>query len=791
MIRNYITTAWRNFIKHRNISVINVIGLAIGMACVAIIALYIQDELKFDQFHQNKERIYRIVTEYGEQGETDFHAVSSYPLPEALSSQFAEIESISRIRLRYEDVFHQGADRFKERVVYAVDSTFLDIFSFGLLYGDVKTALENPDGVVLSQQAAQKYFGGTDIIGETLSLDLTEGDMTFHVTGVLEEIPDQSHLQFDVLLPAHAFEGPDRWNTFIPNYTYLLLKPNTEKSDIEKNLAKFVERRIEPELTDNEFYSLSLQPMLDIYLYSDLRREIGSVGNIQFIYILMAIGLLILGVALVNFINLLTTQYALRSREIGVRKILGARRKQIMGQYLGESILTSYISLVVSIGCIELMLPGINEFVGKQLELGFNSVSIIYVLFLPLIVGVVAGIYPAVVLSDFAPSKIFNSLKGGSLGHGTLRKGLVTFQFAISIGLIATTLIIYQQLQYINTKDLGFEKERVIFMPLSEQIVQNIDFVKNQISQNPAVEEVAASLLVPTKNNWTWGVRRKGNDLSTELGTYFVDDRFFATYDIQLRAGRYFTKSMVTDSAFQFILNESAVQTLGFQRHENAIGSRLEWGFEKEQGPVIGVVADFHVNSLYNTIQPMVFIAHPWYQYLSLKVTDVSHLEPLIASVGAIMKEVDAGYLYEYEFIDQDFAASHRRDQEMSQLFTAFSGLAIFIACLGLYSLSHLTGILRRKEIGIRKVLGASSVRIMTLFIRHYLLLILTGGAIIIPVVIIGANRWLQQFAYKTAIEVEAFAIAIGLVTLLALLTIGMQIVRAALVNPVQSIRYD
>jgi putative ABC transport system permease protein len=790
MFKNEIKIALTSLRKYKAYSFINIAGLAVGMACCLLILMYVQDELSYDRFHTNTDRIFRVTAEFGPKDKPRSLANTPYPVAPALKAEFPEIFDAVRFRIRYRPIIQYQDKRFWEENFCLVDSTFLEFFSFSMISGNPKTALAEPNSVVITEETARRYFGEEDPIGKTLFFN---HDTPFVVTGVIENLPQNTHLAFDSIAPIKSLDGPwNRWTTFVRNYTYIVLPENYDPKALESKLPAFLEKYVGNELAAEGYtFKLHLQPLMDIHLHSHLGSEIKPNSHIAYIYLFSSIAGFILLLACINFINMTTARSSSRAKEVGIRKTLGAQRLQLVKQFLGESVFFSLVALFIALILIEILLPTFNTLTDKNLVFQ-NIIHVPWLLVLAAIAifaGVVAGSYPAWILSAFQPGQVLlEKVRTGS-PNSRDRKILVAFQFIVSIALIVCTTIVYEQMRYVRTKSLGFDKEQVVVISLGSQVGQRAERLKNRWQQNLNVISATASLLVPTTSLWTWGVKPQNAEKSIEVGTYMVDYDFIETYKMDIIAGRSYSQSFPSDEQDAFLINETAMRQFGWETPEAALDKRLDWAGERK-GKVIGVVRDFNVSSLHNKIDPVVLFIKPEYQYISVRIRSEE-----VQATLAFLKQTWFDYFshlpFEYFFLDDRFDHLHRADERLGQVFGYFSLLAIFVAGLGLFGLASFTAEQRTKEIGVRKVLGASVSNVVALLSKDFVKIVLIANILAWPLAYFAMNRWLENFAYRTDIEWWVFALAGGLALVIALLTVSTQAIKAALANPVESLRYE
>jgi len=797
MFKNYIKISIRNIISQKGYSFINIFGLAIGIACCILILIYVQYELSFDKYHKKSDRIYRIVIRGQMSGTTINSAMTPARWAPLLRNDYPEIESFVRFRpplsrwlLTYKD------KKFYEKGFIFADSTVFKVFDFELLRGNPSAALSKPYTVVLTEAMAQKYFGNEDPIGKMLLLDNT---YNLEVTGIIEEVPSNSHFTFDFLASFETlFKEPiygginGIMNPMI--YTYLLFRDGASPGEFENKLSGFTEkylgnflRQVSAEL------NLIPQPLTDIHLHSHYDAEIETNNDTQTILILLSIASFILIIASINFMNLATARFANRAREVGMRKVSGAHRSQLVYQFLGESLITTVIALIVALFLVKVNLPHFNNLSGMNLSFLFilKPSIITGILFITLFIGLVVGSYPAFYLASFKSADILKGTLKASTKNAFLRKILVTVQFTVSIFMIIGTGIIYNQLEYIRNKPLGFNKEGVVVMPLPDIAVrERMEALKTELLKDPAVVNVCASSSVPGSLTGFANVVPEGrtSDDAILVSSFRVTEGFFETLEIEVLQGRSFSKEFPSDVNQSVMLNETAAERIGW---ENPIGKRIE-GFGPNYKPkVIGVVEDFHFKSLHQPIEPLIItMIGGDLLFASVKIKTDDTPTAINGIKNAWMK-VNSDHVFEYSFLDEDYDSLYQAENRLVQIFGYFSALAIFIACLGLFGIASFTAEKRSKEIGIRKVLGASVLGINFLLSKEFLKLVLLANILSWPAAYFIMKRWLQNFAYNIDITVWMFIFAGLGAFVIALITVSFQTIKAANANPVDTIKYE
>lgn len=793
MIRNYVKVAFRNLLRQKGFSVINVFGLSLGLTCCLLIAVYVVHELSYDRYHKNVGQIYRVVEDIIRSHQTVSIASTAGPVAPHLLRDFPEVLRAVRIRSATTMLVQFGENRFQENDVYFADSTIFSVFSFPLLKGNPRTVLTAPSSIVLSTKAAQKYFGDMDPIGQTLLID---SDHPFTVTGVFEDIPLNSHLRFDFLLSMStmADDWLDGWSWSA--HTYIQLAPGYDASDLEKKFPQFVERHPDHEmLKKNEQRALSLERLADVHLHSKRSGE-PSTGNLSNLYLFSFIGIFILVIACVNFINLTTARAARRALEIGMRKVIGGTRLQLALQFLAESVLVSLGSSILALGFCSLLLPEFANMIGVPITTGmlFSPLMIVTFICLSLLVGCLAGSYPAFFLSGFQPAQVLKSKLRSSSQEGLLRKGLIVFQFTISIVLIVGTVIVFTQLRFMREQDLGYNQEQMLILSFGDDIdvQQKAEAIKQELLRSPYVDKVATSSHVPGKKS---GLRRteienvRGVMQAVDMHLFAIDYDFISLYEITLSAGRGFSPTHVQDATNSFMINEAAARELGFGHPDEVVSKQLS--LDGMPGTIVGVVKDFHFMSLHQRIEPLVMRMRPQsLSYISIPIRS--------AMIPSTMEDVEKRWRilaphrpFDYFFLNEQFDLQYRGDKQFGRAFGVSAMIAITLACLGLFGLVSFTVQQRTKEIGIRKVFGATVSSVAGLVSKEFVKLVLIAILIATPFAWYTMSRWLQGFAYRIELQWWMFLLAGVLALLIALITVSFQSVKAALMNPVKSLRSE
>ena len=779
MLKNYLKVALRNIIKHKGYSFINIAGLTIGMTCCILILLWVQQEISFNRFHKNADNIYRIYADFHyDQGIFPFSNIPQ-PVGPELQKTVPEINNAIRI-LDGASTVKYGTDVFYEKEILYVDPSFFEIFTFPFVQGETQRSFSESHSILLTESTVKKYFGDNNPRGEVLTIDQKH---QLKVTGVVKDAPDNSSIRFDFLIPYSHLDSIgyntnnwDAWNC----QTYVLLNRNVPAQQTEQKISEYPKTFY----SEEEAY-FRLQSLKHIQLYT----LDGKLGTIKYVYILSVIALFILVIACINFMNLATARSTKRAQEVGMRKVVGARRTQIIRQFYGESLIMTSIAFGFAFVLAETLLPFFNRVSGKNLNLDFSSHFALYLVIIgiALLTGIISGSYPAIYLSSFLPTKVLKASFRSSSGSSIFRKILVVFQFSLSIILIICTVIVYSQLKYIQNRDLGFNRENLIYIGMDdERIARNFDAIKNEMLQNPSIMNVTRTFQVPSYNKFSSDANWEGKDSSQSIlfNVSVVDPDYLDTMKLELVEGRKFSWDMSTDTS-NYIINEEAVKQMGI---DSPVGKWMDsWG----KGEIIGVVKNYHYMPLTFEIQPLILNYNPsLFRYTMIRINgmDIPHA---IGYLEKLWDKFASEYPFEYHFLNEDYGLIYQNETRMGEIFRYFSLLAIFISCLGLFGLSSFMAEQRTKEIGIRKVLGATVSGIAVLLSREFTKWVLAANVIAWPLAYFAMFKWLNGFAYRVDISVFTFILAGTLALLIALLTVGYQALRAAVANPVDSLRYE
>ncbi len=804
MFKNYLKIAYRNLIKHKSYSLINIFGLSFGITCCILILTYIGYELSYDSYHQNADNIYRIASKRTTLGRTRELALAPGPAGPTLVKDFPEVKDAVRFMPTVKRAFAYKDKKFFETGVLYADQSVFNVFSFELIEGDPVTALEAPFTMVLTPETAQRYFGNESPVGKTIQWD---NNFEYQITGVVKFPPANSHFTFNVLASFSTLIRYDprlgsSWNT---NYsTYLLLQENTDLKEFEQKIGAFVEKYLGPILKERGIEQKTyLQPLKSIHLHSQLMGELGVNSDIKIIYTFSAIALVILLIACINFMNLSTARSGVRTKEIGLRKVLGAERSRLILQFLGESFIFAVISLVVAILMAQLLLPLFKNLANRDISIDYLQMPYFYAGLLGIIVfvGFVAGSYPAFFLSAFKPISALRGNIQHSSKRSWFRSILVVFQFAITTILIICTVIIFSQQKYMKNKDLGFNKKNLLIIAIQNKEVRSIlESFKSELLKIKGVVSTGASSMVPGEMYlFNTGIYPEGfsRDQQFRMDNFLVDQDFLDTFEMEIVQGRGFSKEIATDIKDSVMINETAAQKLGWN---NPVGKTIEIVRSIDnpvQKRVIGVFQDIHQRSLYAVVEPT-FIQHISNEgpienrarRLAVRL-ETEDLPGTLKAIEQKWEEVYPNHPYYSFFLDDFFDGQHSAEDRLGSLFSAFSVLAVLIGCVGLFGLASYMAEKRTKEIGIRKVLGSTASSIVVLLCREFVFLIAIANGIAWPVAFIVMKKWLQSFPYPTSIQLSTFVLTALLTLIVALFTVGYQSVNAASANPVESLRYE
>ena len=811
MLKNYFRIAFRNLWKHKGYSFINIAGLAVGMACALFILLWVQDELSFDRFHVNAETLYRVEQDQ-EGGQGKFHVnVTPYPMGPALKAEIPEIKDATRVAFPGTLLIRYGENAFFEPRVRAVDPQVFRMFTFPLVKGDPATALSRPGSLVLTEEMAKKYFGGADPMGKAVTINNAHA---FTVTGVLKTIPLNSSLSFDMLVPFDFVKtlgqyvdsmGSNNISTFVELHAQgdvasagekiSQLVRNRNIAAIRADPERMKQIQSDPEARRRfEAYrgpTFTLRPLVDLKLFGYFGFNRNDMA-IKYVYTFVAIALFILLIACINFMNLATARSATRAKEVGLRKVVGAQRKSIVGQFYGESILIAFLAGSVSFVLVVLLLPAFNALSGKSITQGvlLGGRFLLGILTVNLLTGIVAGSYPALFLSAFQPVRVLSGRVSGGFKSALFRKTLVVLQFSLSILLLIGMGVVSRQVDYMRTKKLGYDKEQLIYLPMRGETSSSYAAFKEQLLRNPRILGVTATHQPPTSiSSNSWGADWDGKDPAQRvlIGYGSVDFDYPETMKIEMAAGRPFSRKFATDNGRAFLVNEEVAKLMGLDA-ASAVGKRFNFGVD---GAIVGVMKNFHYQSVRSSIEPLALLVDPTefrYAVVRLKAGEVPDS---LEGVKEAWRRIYPQYPIEYRFFDEDFGRMYQADQRMGSLLKVFAGLAVVIACLGLFGLASFTAEQRTKEIGVRKVLGASSPGIVLLLSKEFAKWVIVANVLAWPVAYLLMTNWLQGFAYRSAVAWWLFVLAGTGALAVALLTVSFQAFRASQTDPARALKYE
>ena len=816
MLKNYLKVAWRNVMKNKTFSFINIFGLSIGLTCCLLIAIYLHNELSYDSYHKNLSQLYQLGTTFVKNGKDDPTANTPSPMAKAMQQEFPEIVETARLmRLFAEDKtllqYTSSSNEFKsfyETRGFLADSTFFKMFSYHFKEGNAATALDQPNTVVLSEEIAKKFFADQPALNKTIHISSSSnGDHDFKVTGVFipSKIPSHIDGRFFMSISGGDVANYIRERTDLASnnmfYTYFLLAPGTKAKNLESKFPAFIDRHAGKDLKAMGFYKKQfLIQVKDVHLRSDIKSNVSSPGSKTYLYILASIAVFTLLIACINFMNLSTARSSTRSAEVGVRKVLGAERKTLIRQFIGESIMMALIALLFAVIITQLLLPLFAQVSGKTFSMPIGDRVSLYAGFfaLALITGLLAGSYPAFYLSSFEPVKVLKGKFTNSFAALSVRKTMVVFQFVISVVLMIASVVINNQMNYIQSKDLGFAKDHQIVLPLRSTTSKNIySSLKDKISANPRIRSVGASLYYPgIFNPSDMPLYKEGASMNESKRVFmnWVDDSFLQTLDIKTAKGRLFSGAFPADTNARMILNETAIRQLGFGTAENAIGKHamIDWQGETYRYEIVGVTKDFHFQDFHMPIEPYGFQLNnrPQFNYMIAHAKQ-GDIKATLASLEEAWHQLNPNEPFDYSFLDQDFLSSYTAEKRLASLVGYFTIIAILISCLGLFGLATFSAEQRTKEIGVRKVLGASVSGLVALLSKDFLKLVAIAIVIASPLAWFIMNKWLQEFQYRTNIGWTVFLMTTAIALLIALLTTSFQAIRAALSNPVKSLRTE
>ena len=800
MFSNYLKTAWRNFMNNKLLSGINILGLSAGLCCCMLIFLFIQNELSYDKFNRHAKNIYRLTSILGSNTSGAALAVTPAPWAPLMKKDYSEITEYTRLLADQKvTIGRPGQPHFHESKMLYADSTLFNVFSIELTKGDIAHALEKPNSMILTEETARKYFGDKNPIGEILEVTSYGRTANLQVTAIAKAVPANSHFTFNSIVSMQTLGNLNDMWSFHMFQSYLLLNKNVSPQQLEKKFGGFVGKYIVDNPRADGKNKIMLQPLTDIHLHSHLLGELDANGDIVYVYVFAGVAFFILLIACFNFTNLTTARSFTRAKEVGLRKVVGAGRKQVLTQFLSETSLFALVSLALALGLASLVLPLFNQLSGRNLtfDLTNNYPFLLTIFLLVLAVGLFAGIYPAMVLAAFKPIEVLKGKYLKSQQGVSFRKVLVTVQFVISIGLIASTMVLKNQLGFLRNKNLGYEKENVVLLTLpNNNDSSNLLTFKNSLLSKEMIRSVAAASSIPSDNIPINMINDGSQDLSKALSMQmlFTDPDFPGTMSMKMLAGRSFDKALPTDRSEGFIINEEAVKQLGWKNPEDAIGKTVQWVQPEtilKRGHVIGVVKNFNITPLMTAVKPLVMHYLPArFQYLYVRIAQ-DKAATAMAFIRSQFNKFFTNQSFEFSFLDETLHNLYTSEQKLTKIFTYFSYLAILISCLGVLGLSLYSIQQRVKELGIRKILGASLFSLMKELLKEFLKPVILGALIATPLTWYAMNKWLESFAYHIDISWTIFLITTLMVLGLAILTMAVQTIKAALANPVKSLRTE
>lgn len=796
MLKNYLKMTLRNIKRHKRYSFINIAGLSVGMTCFVLIMLYVQYELSFDTFHEKADRLYRIIER--RPGDIrlghDYYARTPAHLAPTLLREYPEVANATRISVFADALIIYRDKSFYNSGIYA-DEHFFDVFTFPLMQGEEKSALKEPFSLVITEKMAKKYFGDENPIGKTLNIHINNRSYDLKITGITKKPPENSHILFDFILSIGTLEALPGNRGFLERnytayYTYVELQKDFPYKELEQKFPSFIDKYIGK--SSKKIYII--QPVKRIHLHSHFNKEISQNNDIRYIFLFTAVGFIILLIACINYINFSTARSTKRAKEICIRKVVGAQRIQLIKQFIGESVLLSIIALIIAIHLIVLILPSFNSFVDRPIALNFfkNPVFPLALFGIALFTGILSGSYPALLLSSFQPVKVLkNSFVSGSK-NSMQRNILVVTQFIVSIILIAGTIVIYSQLHYIKNRKLGYNREHIVVVSLKDtELKRNFQTMKTELLRNSEITGVTRSNQLPIgihAQSIAQLEGKAGEKVNMSMYISINDHDFIDTFEIELLSGRNFSREFVSDNTKAVILNETAVKQLDW---ENPIGKNISvWSIK--DGRIIGIIKDFHFLSLHLNIKPLalVLLTPDWYSYLFVRIK-TGDIPGTLTFLERTYNKFSLEHPFEYYFLDESFNRMYNTEQKFGSLFIYFSSLALFLACLGLFGLVSFTTEQRTKEIGIRKVFGASISGIVLLLLKKLITLVIISNIIAWPVAYYAMNRWLENFAYRINIGLGIFLISGVIALVIALLTASFHSIKTATANPIDSLRYE
>lgn len=800
MLKSYFRVAVREVLRHKVYSLINILGLALGMACSILILLYVQDELSFDRMHENAERTYRLTPQIAYPGRASTQtALTSLPMAPTLHAEVPEVEDYCRLAAYFEAALPGkaavsfGENQFNEAFFWA-DPSFFRFFSFRMLEGSPETALTEPSSVVVTERTAAKFFGGKSAFGRLLRIDSGFSAEEYKVTGVIEDLPKSSHLQLDIVASIASLEnvqdermGLDNWNA-LDSYSYVMLPAGADLAAVEAKFHQTIEKHMGERLAS--IITLKVQPLTGIHLHSHLLNEMSVNSDITHVYGFSLIAFLIVIIACINYMNLATARSANRAKEVGLRKVVGANRFRLVRQFLGESFVVALVALAVAVALVKIVLPAFNAFTGKEMSFGATPLHVLALLGVAVFVGLTAGSYPAFFLSSFQPLKVLQGTLAQGTGGSRFRTVLVVLQFVLSVALIICTRVVLDQTEYMRNFRLGFDQDRILVLPVRDVTLRDrFETVKDELAKVENVEGTSISALLLGREAPEVSVAFEGFDERVTIGSMVVDYDFLDLFGHELVAGRDFSRERESDYKDAFIANEATLRLLGLTPEE-ALDRKLNWGGSKD-GTVVGIVRDFNYQPLKFPVKPLLLHMRPIaYHYLWVRLGP-GDIGATLDRVRSVWKRISPHQSFNYAFLDEELDRLYRADERLGQMFGAFAAIAILVASLGLLGLISFTAEQRTREIGLRKVVGASVRDIVTLLVGQFTRVVVVAVLIAWPIAWLTMETWLRDFAYRIRLGVGVFLLSGVLALLIAWLTVGFQATKAALIEPMKALRYE
>jgi predicted permease len=804
MIKNYFKTAFRNLLRNKSYAAINITGLAVGIATCLLIFLVIQYESSFDTFHKKKDRIYRVVSEFRSPEGISHSPGVPFPVTDALRIDFPHLNKVAAIfnddgliTVPQENK-NDPPKKFRETGVFFAEPQFFDMFDFGWIGGNAKQTLSSPGNAVITKETAERYFGDSEnAIGKSIQF---ENKHTFKITGILQDVPANTDFPLKVVVSYATLKNMgvasnlnDWVTTYSQAYCFVELPETIKPDQFNSMLVSFIKKHKAAEYTKD---GLIVQPLSEMHFDDRLGNFNGRTFGRDLITALSLITIFLLIIACVNFINLATAQAVNRSKEVGVRKVLGSNRSQLAIQFLSETFLITVSALLIAVGIAALALPHLNELLRIKVKINFtqNPMIMVFLLIVAALVTILSGLYPSMILSRFNPITALKSKVSAKMVGGiSLRRALVILQFTISQVLIIGTLIVVTQMDYFRNASLGFTKEAILTVPVPRDSISNtkVDYVRNELAKNPGIQKVSFSYASPSDDgNWYSDFKFNKSPKNTEFAANlkWADTAYFSTYNLEFIAGRPYQQ---TDTVREFVVNQTLLSKLGIRNPEDAIGKELNFWDGEIKAPIVGVIKDFHVNSLRDPLSPVVLGSFKaLYQNINIRIKP-ENVKETLAFIQQLWNQTYPNYVYEHEFLDEKINNFYRQENQLSQLYKIFAGIAIFISCLGLYGLISFMAVQRTKEVGIRKVLGASVGKIIFLFSKEFMLLIAIAFGLAAPIGYFLMHEWLQDYTFRIKLGPEFFVLAIAISIVIAWITVGYRAIRAALANPVKSLRNE